>query len=287
MLYTAQAYYDRVKRLNSSLAPTVQQALAAHVRCPYLSNFWLSATVMSDERVNSVLRPHKLHLREMLLLRLALATGPSSAAEPAFKLHGLAAEQQSAIRIASSGIPLEVPASWRLGPRTMRPHRGEVRLTWAVDVNSLRLAALTNAPRPNGVHVRCERTTPPLQGISWEVLLSCGGATRIPGGPGSSVSINLVVAPKNPLSGCYYCFNCQAVCSAAGIAKQVVIPWTRSRPAVMGNQHSFEDFFGVGAMPGGWTNTAWAAKGLPTTGILMIDLTLSMLDSSNAAQDGV
>ena len=39
--------------------------------------------------------------------------------------------------------------------------------------------------------------------------------------------------------------------------------------------YGFYDFFGMGPMAGGWDESAWAAKGLPTEGRLHIKLTVS------------
>ena len=38
------------------------------------------------------------------------------------------------------------------------------------------------------------------------------------------------------------------------------------------------DFFGAGAMPGGWDEAAWTAQGLPTSGQLTLTLTITSVN---------
>lgn len=46
-----------------------------------------------------------------------------------------------------------------------------------------------------------------------------------------------------------------------------------------------DDFFGVGVISGGWDEAAWAAKGLPTHGYILLTATVSEVAHSPALKD--
>ena len=142
MLLTAQAYADRLAGSGSNPAfhSLVVKRLAPLVRCPHLSQLWLSASVLSDD-ADKLLLGKQPQLKQLLLLKLASSTDASLSAEAVSK------------KIWS------VPSSWLLPVRDIQPVHS-ARVDWQLDIAAIRQAALDSVSR--------QRTT----------ILTSGGASR-------------------------------------------------------------------------------------------------------------
>ena len=251
MLFTAQAYADR----NPWVDPiTASVRLAPLIRCPHLSQFWLSASVLSNE-------PHKVLLRKLqhvglaqsqlqqLLLRKFRSANPRGELRP---------EQ-----IAN------VPASWLLPVRDIQLV-SSVNLTWELDVCAIRTAALYSGSRKQKA-IKRSPVSSLIGGVRWGMKMYCDWDASKQGS-----TINLYACAESLLAGtacrCTYTLKYIAtdkcgVKTAEGSRKEANHfeadePW------------GWEDVFGVGVMSGGFDEAAWAAKGLPAEGSIALHLTV-------------
>lgn len=145
MLFTCQAYLNKMPRNRQRQA---QARLAPTIRCQHLSYMWLSAAALAetvsaewryldqDEDI-PVLNSCQASLQQLLLLRHA---------EPRFE------ELRPKLKEL---LPADAPESWVLPRRISRPV-SSVSMTWALDINSLRDAALRSSQKS-----RCLAQTPP------------------------------------------------------------------------------------------------------------------------------
>jgi hypothetical protein len=146
VLYTAQAYVDKqtnaAKETFGATPMSVfgaQQASAGHlavdklaplVRCPHLSQIWLSASVLSDDADKLLMRGLQPQLKRLLLLK-----------------------QAHKDRLSPDNIRLDVfgaPASWLLLVRDIQPVSSR-QLEWKVDVAAIRQAAQDSAIKKESV----------------------------------------------------------------------------------------------------------------------------------------
>jgi hypothetical protein len=96
----------------------------------------------------------------------------------------------------------------------------------------------------------------------WELLLSCRQATT-----GGS-SVGLYLQPLNAPQGTFWGAHVTiAVAGCPAFSQEVIV----QAPCLSGTS----DFFKPGPMAGGWDEAAWAAKGLPTSGKLVVAGTVS------------
>jgi hypothetical protein len=116
VLYTAQAYADKAAT-NSKRKQAINK-LAPLVRCPHLSQFWLSASVLSDDANRLLLHKLQPQLKRLLLLKPACST-------------------HSDCSIADI---LGAPASWLLPVRDIQPPSSAF-VEWELDVADVRKAA--------------------------------------------------------------------------------------------------------------------------------------------------
>jgi hypothetical protein len=122
VLFTAQAYADRLAAagLDSSGSQQAVDKLARLVRCPHLSMFWLSASVLSDD-ASRLLLGRMPQLKQLLLLKMANSTDALLRADNIQK------------RVWG------VPASWLLPVRDSQ-QVNRAQLEWEVDVAAIRQA---------------------------------------------------------------------------------------------------------------------------------------------------
>jgi hypothetical protein len=166
----------------------------------------------------------------------------------------------------------DVPDSWLLPVRDTTPAwpvyghaSGSIVLRWELDVAAIRQAAEASASQ-QGTSELSSPGFSVLGGVKWGMQMRCVwdasqqgstvGVYAIPVGlPAGSVchcKCVLEQSPGRPHSGVY---RVTGRFDAAGCGKG--------------------DFFGLGAMPGGFDDAAWVAKGLPTSGNLSLQLTVS------------
>jgi hypothetical protein len=76
----------------------------------------------------------------------------------------------------------DAPASWRLGPRQIRPLADGVRLEWRLPVEQLRQVCRDSFAQQKDVEIRSPESSPPMGGVAWEMMVECeqeGGGTVV------------------------------------------------------------------------------------------------------------
>lgn len=244
MLYTAQKYVSRLE--NDAQRQHAMQKLAPAIRAPYLSTYWLSASVLSQESHKLVLNTQRDAVSRLLLARQADR------------------EAQEPLPLAK---PLQNwPASWALGRRKEKKVEC-VQVTWQLDVGTLKEAAQRCMQQQGEGHL-VSQTTPPFHGFRWRMRAICSLAADK-----ASVQIGLYAQPTTLVQGMFHKSTFRISCGdfrSINCASPILCSGRNGRSKSWG----VKDFFGVGSMAGGWDEAAWAAKGLPTTGSLIFTLTM-------------
>lgn len=153
VLFTAQTY---VNRLSKNQREEAQGKLAPLVRATYLSQFWLSASLLSDNAPKMLLSVLSRQLRHLFLVKHAAATGAG----------GLTLSAKD-IKEAVQGVP----ASWLLQPRLSKPV-SSVQLEWRVDVADTK-QAVAEAISSRQQRLLWSPPAPPLCGVAWCLALGC------------------------------------------------------------------------------------------------------------------
>jgi hypothetical protein len=254
VLYTAQAYVDKLKAdsLGSADIQLVQSKLAALVRCTQLSLLWCAASALADNTPEQLLVGQQAHLRQLLLLQVSAGK--------------CTAEQIKAI------IP-SAPASWLLGPRTIK-QVSSVQVVWSVDVSAIKQTAQAAATSRTSQWLSSSQcagtcpTSPPLMGISWQIRLLLNWCADDASNQG--VTLGAFASAANLPPG--------AVCQATYTLECVGFMAPRSgtqicKKGAAGNW-GWGNCLSLAPMPDGFDEVAWAAKGLPTSGQLVFRLTV-------------
>jgi hypothetical protein len=239
VLYPAQRYISHIK--GSTQKGLARQHLAPLIRCPRLSRFWQSASVNSTKAGDMLLTGLRPLLQRLLLVR----EGNES-----YKVRSRDLEQ--------GGLLEGAPASWALGRRAHKTVPC-AEMVWQLDVSKLRQAAQRSAAAQRTVTVRSPCTSPPLGGIAFSTGLYCQS------GEGGA-SITFACWPLSLPADVCVMFDFSSEVVGVGRPKH-------SRTTLLaGSTRSggISDFFDTGVMSGGWDVRAWAAKGLPTGGQLII-----------------
>lgn len=286
VLYTAITYVNKLTPARLLCAGTnleqVMQDLAELVRCPWLSPFWIGAAALlgvEDDNTSlptQLLEPHHYRLKVLHMMMLA---------EPALMLLASDTAKLQEVFSALPPEPTPLSKSWLRWPRVYGPAVNSVSTTWVVDVSRIKEAAVSAAaaaPAPalnHGRAVLVSDTTPPLSGLAWTLGIEAFPGERAflvsESGDHTGVStskLSLYAACKNAPPGVF--FNCEFSVSV-GDAVLCELP-DSLRPC--SQRHSWSDAFGVGFMPGGWDDSMWAAKGMPSSGSLVLSLTVSRGD---------
>jgi hypothetical protein len=154
VLFTAQSYTDKLMR--SSSQQHAVDKLAPLVRCPHLSQFWLSASVLSrdaDKPLLCGLQPAGApQLKRLLLLKQA---------------HKVDACLTAAV--ITQYVPC-APDSWLLPVRDIQPAVSSRELEWTLDVAAIRQAAKDSADQKQ-TSVRWSPTSCLLGGVKWSMKL--------------------------------------------------------------------------------------------------------------------
>jgi hypothetical protein len=222
----------------------IRKALAPLVRAPHLSLFALSCATFMDSGVLSKEQLFELHpypLRSLLSLQQAA---------PAEQVAGLLNEHWDTFE--------DFPASWRLGPRHIRPLEGCVRLEWRLPVEQLKQACRDSFVQRGAVKIHSPESTPPMGGQAWELLVQCAQED------GGTV-VGLYAGPQ--LSD-FLWWKCKytALCNGVTVfSDRGITPKIYSRGVT--------SICGLAPMAaGGWDDAVWAAAGLPTAGEILLEL---------------
>jgi len=245
VLYTAQKYVDSITDPQQWQAAA--QKLAPLIRCPHVSTFWLSASVLSDDAPKLLLNQLSKQVGQLVMVQQAQ---PGQRLKDPHKL-----------------VP-DAPASWALGKRAVKPP-SSVQVTWELEVSKLRQAAQDSARQQETVVLESPTVSPPLAGIEWGLQMEAFWDTRKKG----SV-VGIFTAPRNvPARMCIqYAFTVEL--EVAGLS------WSDASPllgpnSTSGSTWGLKDVFDLGPMSSGWDAMAWASKGLPAAGQLDLALTVT------------
>jgi len=155
------------------------------IRCPHVSPFWLSASVLSDDAPKLLLNQLSKQVGKLIMAQHA------QPGQPLKDPHKLV-----------SGAP----ASWALGKRARKP-RSSVQVTWELEVSKVRQVAQDSARQQKRVELYSPTVSPPLGGIEWGLQVR---AAWDAGEKGSMIGI--FAAPRNvPAGMCLqYVFSLEA-----------------------------------------------------------------------------
>lgn len=115
MLFTACAYIERAAGGWPDLQPALDK-LGPLVRCLHLTQFWLSAALLSDDESMLLLQALQPQLKRLQLLKSGCSAG-------------------AGLSLVDKQVP-DVPASWLLPVRDIQP-RSSAQLDWEVDVATI------------------------------------------------------------------------------------------------------------------------------------------------------
>jgi hypothetical protein len=231
---------------NAATKQHIQERLGPLIRCQHLSQFWLLLSVMSDDAGLMPLAQLRPQLKRLLTLRSATVTVAATVAEFKDELG-------------------DIPPSWFLGYRSITPVSA-VELTWELEVSKLREAAQRSAAQQQRGTLTSPGMTPPLGGLAFELMAQFDPAEN-----GTAVELGFFVKPRGVPSDASYAFSFKL--SAPDL------DWDNYTSGVCqhdGNSVSwgFGDFFALGPLAGGWDEVAWAGRGLPASGSLVLKLTM-------------
>ena len=240
MLYTAQAYIKAQPRARQQ-RQAAQQQLAQLVRCQHLSHFWLTAAIRTTAG-QFVLKPVKQQAGALLAVLQVQPPGRYDS------------------KHFQSAVP-DAPASWALGPRELQPAPRSVSMSWQLPVSELKEACIRAAAREKIVTLRASLVSAPLCGVAFTIIAQCRFSSQ---GTQAGLFVKPQVVPAGIICG--FAMTIQA----AGI--EYNCEYTISKGP---KGRGWANFFKTGPMAGGWDESAWASKGLPTTGELTITATAS------------
>jgi hypothetical protein len=247
VLYTAQYFFQKQSYQNKQ---QTMNKLAPLVRCPHLSQFWLSASVLSSGAHKLLLRDLQPQLKQLLLVKQA---------------HG--AEQSLTAEVISDYVD-EAPESWLLPARDIQPVSSR-ELDWEVDVAAIRQAVQDSASQ----QIDTKLWSPTLlhRGVRWAMYLECDWDASNQGS-----TVDMFAKPKNLPSGALYRCKYSLECVGAGVDTLGIGDETNIFSKT--RDWGCADFFEVKCMPGGFDEAAWAAKGLPSSGSIRLRLTVEDAD---------
>jgi len=222
------------------------ERLAPLIRCPHVSPFWLSASVLSVDAPKLLLNLLSKQVGKLIMIQQAQPGQPLK--EPRTLVPG-------------------APFSWALDKRaSKRP--SSVQVTWELEVSKLRQASQGSARQKKTVFLESPTISPPLGGIVWGLRFVASWDADKKGS-----LIGFYAIPQNVPAG--MCLQYAVDLKAAGLSKSTTSPLVGPNRLDWG----WRDVFDLGPLPSGWDGAAWASEGLPATG--QLDLTLTVTSVSH------
>jgi len=235
VLFTAEEYVY-AHRTDPQLQHAAQVQLGQLVRCPELHMSWLAAAALT-ECTRSVLHPIKRQVGA--LLRFLLVCDDVDAHAARLKV-----------------LVPDAPASWLLGCRQEKQAPEFVEDVWQLPITELKEACIRAAADKQAVGLVSPGEFAPLYGRTFAFMLECIGSDD-----GTMIGAYLRPSLGTLDTVTHMQFNVAVHPHQAKDASGVV----EAR-----SWWGWHDFFDIGVMSGGWDEAAWAAKGLPTTGELVL-----------------
>ena len=212
--------------------------------CAAPTSHWLSASVLADDASKRLLGALQPQLKRLLLLKQARSPSAALGVDD-IKRH----------------VP-QVPPSWLLPARDIKPARSR-KVEWQLDVAAIKQAAQDSAKRQASSTLASPSIL--VGGVRWRMELACRWEASK---QCSRVDVDVMAAPPGIPPGavcrCTYSVDCDV---AKGFALDTDCFTTTTR-------WGRDDFFKVGPMPAGFDEAAWAAKGLPKAGSIMLKLSV-------------
>lgn len=233
VVYTGQRWFS--KQHGDAARTLAKSALAKLVRAPYISEVMLQYVVLSRASTGHLMSSYLPQLSQLVSIRRTLHIGSERF-------------QQELARMAGA------PNSWQLGQRQLVPAL-LASLVWRLPVQQLK-DACAEAFLHNQDTVTISPNTPPMSGFACSMVVT---ASRTEDG------VAIDIGPQPSFIRDHFNVNIQCAISCNGILRQDIF-----RGVTRGYLLSWMDFLQVGSMPGGWDEAAWVAKGLPTTGDLVL-----------------
>jgi hypothetical protein len=245
VLHTAQAYTNSKAAAGCDQQPLVDK-LAPLVRCPHLSQFWLSAALLSGDADKLLLQGLQPQLKQLLLLKQSHSKGLSA---DVITKHAA-----------------DAPASWLLPVRDIKPVYS-TKLEWEVDVAAIRQKAQDSASQQKDTILRSPDGCM-LGGVRWGMSLDYEWDASKQGS-----TLGLYTHAKNLPAGTFC--RCTNKLECIEVANSRSGQTTDLFSALQSSRWGYDDFFKLGAMSGGFDEAAWAVKGLPASGNITLRLTVS------------
>jgi hypothetical protein len=178
VLYTAQSYVDSLEDMPKAEA---MLRLGPLIRCQHLSLGWLSA-VASAATLASWYSPDSV-TTGLLLGEAFILVCQVRRVQELLKLKILSRDA-----VFSKETHSKWPDSWFLSPRLYAP-QDSVQLTWPVDVDQIREAAVECAQSNVVKHIQSDASTP-VRGFSWRMKLEFNNSSN-------GVKADVYVAPSS------------------------------------------------------------------------------------------
>jgi hypothetical protein len=202
----------------------------------------MSASVLSEDADRLLLRGLQPQLKRLVMLTPASSTAAGKRVED---------------------IP-GAPASWLLPVRCITPVSNVVE-EWCLGVADIRQAAQDSATHQGTKTLKSPTFTSPLGGVRFGMEILCKwDASK----QGSTISVYTYCKSLPLGSFCRCSFDIS--CAAAPNFSRKTTNYIGS-----GSNWGWRDYFQLGAMPGGFDEATWAAKGLPTSGNIVLRLTVT------------
>lgn len=249
VLFTAQAFlhkhYKRSKwgagdGTSAARDPYVRQ-LGRLVRCQHISQFWLTAAILSNDSTKLVLGSCRSLLKKLLI---------AHSAEPGRDVTSIIAKEIKG-----------APDSWVLPPRVRQPLAEGVQLQWGFSLAAVKDDGLKSMRTQQPVALQSPTCTPPLGGVTWRLRLQWEWDAEQKG-----TCVGIYAVPTNLPAG----FACSVAFTLSHDTRTYStgdsLDWFDGGGAI-----GWGDFFNLGWMQS-WDDAAWAEKGLPVDGELKMKL---------------
>jgi hypothetical protein len=237
VLYTAK---QCVKAQRGKAAKAAAKSALAQLVCaPQLSLFAMRCAALPADSSQQLLGAWDQQLRDLLPLKIIAWQED---------LAGAVEEMQA------------IPASWRLGPRQIRPLEDSVRLEWRLPVEQLKQACRDSFTQQKTVDIIGPRSAP-LGGVAWRLKITCKQ-----GEGGTMVGLYAGPMRLDVPASVHFKFKCSVVWQNA--------KRTLSSACLKGSSGwGYANYFKLQPVAGdGWDEAVWAAAGLPAAGDMLLEL---------------
>lgn len=236
VLYTAQQYVNTQKP--AAVKTAAKSALSTVIRAPHLSSTMLHYVALAHSSTKLLLGGYLTQITQLLLMKRT--------------------QQRQACRSLLEEIKntAGAPVSWQLGGRQHTP-AVPANVVWKLPVQQLKEAS-QKAAASQSVQILCSPRSPPCAGFACDIIIRCNLVE-------GDVKVGLYVEMNKVSSNFFFDVSYDVIFNGIHNKNSVSrLPGDRC--------YGWADFFKVGPMPGGWDEAGWAAKGLPTTGDLVLEL---------------